>query len=228
MTTDSVPAGDPRRLLSDTTALARRVRVDQRVTWFALLVLAVVTLVAIPFDWWGLEIRCSGTGDAAACRYWRRGAMFYWPPALLLAYAAIAYGYARAARERGLGTRIRAYALTGATLTAVFTASWLAARLYLYDNPPAEPFPTWVLKLDLLVSPAGTIGVALLVLARLERNLALLAFTLAYLAVVVVPIDFGWGRGWGLETTFLPQQVVNATVLLLGAAAFALARRRQP
>ena len=83
-----------------------------------------------------------------------------------------------------------------------------------------------MLVLDRLVAPWGTIGVALLVLARLERNVALLVFTLGYLAVVLVPINFGWSAHWGIQTAFLPQQVINGAVLLLGAIGFAVARRR--
>jgi hypothetical protein len=233
MTTDSVPAaGDPRRLLSDVRTLAHRVRRDQRVTWVALLVLAVATFVGIPFDWFGLEVHCAPGGpselaqvaDASACSFSRQGVLYYWPPALLLAYAAIAVCYVRVARARGLGARVLPYVLAGVALTVLFTAAWVAARLYFPSHP--QQFPYWVLVLDRLVAPWGTIGVALLVLARLERNVALLVFTLGYLAVVLVPIDFGWSAHGEFRTQFLPQQVINGTVLLLGAIGFAMARRR--
>jgi hypothetical protein len=225
MTTDSVPAGgDPRRLLSDVRTLARRVRLDQRVTWVALLVLAAVTFVGIPFDWYFLVLHC--VGDGTVCQFSRQGVLYYWPPALLLAYAAIAVCYVRVARTRGLGARVLPYALTGAALTVLFTAAWVAVRLYLPSHPRTLPFPYWVLVLDRLIAPWGTIGVALLVLARLERNVGLLVFTLGYLTVALVPIDFGWH--WGaFRTAFLPQQIINGTVLLLGAIGFALAGRRR-
>ncbi|WBB65454.1 hypothetical protein [Micromonospora sp. WMMD812] len=226
MTTDSVPTGgDPRRLLSDVRSLARRVRVDQRVTWFALLVLAAATFVGIPFDWYFLVLNC--VGDGTVCQFSRQGVLYYWPPALLLAYAAIAVCYVRVARARGLGARVLPYAVTGVALTVLFTVAWVAARLYFPSHPPQDPFPYWVLVLDRLIAPWGTIGVALLVLARLERNLGLLVFTLGYLAVVLVPIDFGWGAHWGGRTEFLPQQAVNGAVLLSGAIGFALADRRR-
>ncbi|MEU4423298.1 hypothetical protein AB0F81_21945 [Actinoplanes sp. NPDC024001] len=222
MTTDSVQAGgDPRRLLSNARALAHRVRRDQRATWIALLVLAAVTFAGIPFDYYGMVVRCTGDG----CQFARQGVLFYWPVALLLAYAAIAYCYVRVARARGLGARVLPYAITGAGLTVLFTVVWLLARLFLFDNPPADPFPSWVLVLDRLVAPWGTIGVALLVLARLERNVALLIFTLGYLAVVLVPINFGWQDHSNVRAEFVPQQVINGAVLLLGAAGFAAARR---
>jgi hypothetical protein len=235
MTTDSVPAGgDPRRLLLDVRTLAHRVRLDQRVTWVALLVLAAVTFVAIPIDWYGLDVQCvpgapprlAQVADASVCHFDRRGVLLYWPPALLLAYTAIAVCYVRIARTRGLGTRVLPYALTGVALTVVFTAAWVLARLYFPDHP--QQFPSWVLLLDRLVAPLGTIGVALLVLARLERSVALLVFSLGYLVLVLVPINIGWGAHWGYRTELLhlPQQVISGTVLLLGAVGFAVARRR--
>jgi hypothetical protein len=229
MTTDSVPAGgEPRRLLSDVRSLARQVRVDQRATWTALLILAGATLLAVPFDYYFLVVHCTPAGDGAACAFDRRGVLFYWPPALLLSYAAIALCYVRIARQRGLGARVLPYAITGAALTVVFTAAWIGIRLYLdHHGVPANPLPPWAMLLDRLVAPAGTIGVALLVLARLERNVPLLLFTLGYLAVVLAPIDFGWGRNWDIHTTFLPQQIIDGTILLAGAIGFALARRRR-
>jgi hypothetical protein len=231
MTTDSVPVGgDPRRLLSDVRALAHRVRLDQRVTGVALLVLTVVTFVAIPIDWYSLNADCRALieGDTTSCHITRLGAAFYWPPALLLAYTAIAIYAVRSARARGLTARVLPYVLTGVALTAVSAAAWLSARLYLDSHPvPTEPFPYWVMLLDRLVGPAGTIGVALLVLAWLERHVALLIFTLGYLAVVLVPINFGWQYSTGLLTSFLAPQIINGVVLLLGVVGFAVARRRR-
>jgi hypothetical protein len=239
MTTDAVSAGgDPRRLLSDVRALAHRVRLDQRITWVALLVLAVVTIAAIPIDMLALNADCGSASSwitqpdgSIACHVRRMGALYYWPPALLLAYGAIAVYAVRSARARGLGARVLPYVLTGAALTVMFTVVWLAWRAYLGSHPvPTEPFPYWVMLLDRLVAPAGTIGIALLVLARLERNLALLAFTLGYLVIVLLPAGDHWNPYWGYNGVlggFLPQQIINGLVLLLGAIGFAVARRRQ-
>jgi len=224
MTTDSVPAGgDPRRLLSDVQSLAHRVRLDQRLTWVALLVLATVTLVGIPFDWFGMKVHCLPDGS---CEFSRRGVLFYWPPALLLAYATIAVCYLRAARARGLGARVLPYVITGAVLTGLFTAAWTAAALYFPSHP--VQFSSWVLLLDRLITPWGIIGVALLVLARLERNLALLLFTLGYLAVALtLPTNVGWGTSLGIRASFAIPQLICGAGLLLGAIGFAVARRRQ-
>jgi len=75
-----------------------------------------------------------------------------------------------------------------------------------------------------LASPGAAIGLALLVLAWAERNRALLVLTLCYLAVVLVPITFGWvipTPPWH----FLPQLVIDGSMLLLGGIGFALAQR---
>jgi hypothetical protein len=223
MTTDSVRGDDPRRLLSDVQSLAHRVRLDQRLTWVALLVLGVVTLVGIPFDWFGIKLDCAPDGS---CIFARRGVLYYWPPALLLAYGAIAVAYVRTTRARGVGARVLPYAITGAVTTVVFTAAWIGAAVYFPDHP--IEFSQWVLLIDRLIAPWGTIGVALLVLARLERNVALLVFTLAYLVLVVLvlPMNDGLSSG-GIRAGFAIPQLIAGVALLLGAAGFALARRRQ-
>ncbi|MGN9813387.1 hypothetical protein ACTMSW_29045 [Micromonospora sp. BQ11] len=229
MTTESIPAGDdPRRLLSDVRTLAHRVRLDQRMTWAALLVLAAVTLIGIPFDWFGMRVRCDPSG---ACTFARRGVLYYWPPALLVAYAAIAFWYVRAARARGLGSRVLSYVISGGVTTVLFTAAWGAAALYFPSHPaPDGPLPYWWLVLDRLFSPWGMLGIALLVLARLERNVALLLFTVGYLVTVlfILPTNEGWGPPhWGLRVQFALPQVAVGLLLLLGAAGFAAAGRRR-
>jgi hypothetical protein len=229
MTTDSVPAGgNPRRLLSDVHALTRQVRLDRRVTWVALLVLGAATLLGIPFDWFGMVVHCRPDGG---CDFARTGVLYYWPWALPATYAIIAILYARVARQRGLGARVLPYAITGALTTVLFTAVWVAARLYFPDHPvPFNPLPYWWFVLDRLVSPWGLIGVALLVLAWLERNLTLLAFTLGYLALVllVLPMSDGFGPPhFGIRAGMALPQLIVGVVLLLGAAGFARGRRPQ-
>jgi hypothetical protein len=229
MSTDSVPAGDdPRRLLSDARTLAHRVRVDQRVTWVALLVLAAVTLVAIPVSWFGLQLHCHPDGS---CQVKQRAGLYYWPPALLAAYAVIAVCYVRAARARGLGARVLPYVITGAATTVVFTAAFVAGDLYLRSHPLPDhphPDPYWWFLLNQLISPQGMIGVALLVLARLERNVALLLFTLAYLTLVLLVLptmNFGPPH-FGIRAGMVISQLIIGAVLLMGAVGFAAARRR--
>jgi hypothetical protein len=229
MATNSIPADDPRRLLSDLRALAHRVRLDQRMTWAALLVLAALTFAAIPVDWFGMRVHCDP--DGSGCGFARRGMLYYWPAASLLAYAAIAYCYLRAARARGLTARVLPYAITGAATTVVFPAAWIAVAVYFADHPvPDHPLPYWWFVLDRLVMPWGMIGVALLVLAWLERNVALLVFTVGYLALVllVLPMDAGFGPPhWGVRMQMAIPQVAAGIVLLSAAAGFRAAGRRR-
>ena len=227
MTTDSVPAGgDPRRMLADARRLAHRVRLAQRVTWLPLLVLAAVTFVAIPVQRYGHRtVSCRAAEAGTVCDVWQVAAFVYWPLVLLLAYAAIAGCYLLVARSRGLGGRVAPYVTAGIALAALFTAVGLWMHHYFHLHPPTDPYASWVYPLARLVEPAGTIGLALLVLAWLERHLALLLFTLGYLTVVLVPVNFGWGTHWGPNWGFLPPLVINGGVLLLGAIGFALVQR---
>jgi hypothetical protein len=232
MTSDAVSVGgDPRRLLADTRNLARRVRLAQRVTWLPLLVLSVVIFGAIPVYLFGHQVvsDCQPVDDGQVCKTWLRDAQFYWWIALVLAYLVIAGGYLRVARSRGLGGRVLPYVLTGVGLVALSAAA--SAVLIHFDLLAAYPDQpsTFVLVLLRLLDPTGVIGLALLVLAWLERNVALLLLTVVYMAVALVPINFGWGLHWGGGRQFAPSLILCGGVLLLGSAGFALAQRmRRP
>ncbi|MER6757198.1 hypothetical protein AB0I85_21475 [Micromonospora echinofusca] len=233
MTSDVVPAGgDPRRLLADVRGLARRVRLARRVTWLPLLVLAVVTFGAIPASGGGPTIvsDCRVADGGEVCKVWEPVAQLYWLAALLVAYAVIAGGYLRVARSRGVDARVRPYVLTGVALTVVlFAAVAAGAGGWMVPDPQLLDPPTFVRVLFRLLTPIGGIGLALLVLAWLERHHALLVFALAYLAVVLVPIDFGWGAHWGGRWQAAPMLVITGGLLLSGSAGFALAQRlRRP
>ena len=84
-----------------------------------------------------------------------------------------------------------------------------------------------MIVLDRLIAPWGTIGVALLVLAWLERNVALLLFTVGVPGGGPAGADrpsAGDLAQWGSTGRHsVPQLVINGAVLLLGAIGFALA-----
>ncbi|MFI6230120.1 hypothetical protein ACIBCR_22755 [Micromonospora echinospora] len=230
MTSEAVPAGgDPRRLLADARDLARRVRLAQRVTWLPLLVLALVTFGAIPFHRYGHTVvdDCRTVDGGQVCRVWEPAAQFYWLAAVILAYVVIAGGYLRVARARGVDARVLPYVLTGVVLSVVLFAALAAgAGAWIVRDPQALLDPSaFVQALFRLLTPTGGIGLALLVLAWLERHAALLSFALGYLAVVLVPINFGWGAHWGGQWENVPMLVISGGVLLLGSAGFALAQR---
>ncbi len=194
-----------------------------------MLVLALVTFGAILVYRSSQPVLsdCRAVGEGQVCRAWYQTAQLYWWSALVLAYVVISAGYLRVARARGLGARVLPYVLTGVALvvlSAAVSAVWMALGDPHY---PDEPSTSAQLLLRLL-DPTGVIGLALLMLAWLERRRALLLFALGYLAVVLVPINFGWGAGWGDKWGFAPQLVINGG-LLLGSAGFALASRlRRP
>jgi hypothetical protein len=231
MTSDAVPAGgDPRRLLADVRGFARRVRLAQRVTWLPLLVLALVTFGAIPvyllFRWHTSDCRPVDGGEV--CKAWFPAGEFYWLVVMVLAYVVIAAGYLRVARARGVDARVLPYVLTGAVVALVLFAAvvagagkWIVPDVQERLHPSA--FDQFVFR---LLAPTGGMGLALLVLAWLERHVALLLFTLVYLAVVLVPIDFGWTMM--SQWQFVPMLVIGGSVLLLGSAGFALAQHVRP
>jgi hypothetical protein len=220
MTTESAyPGDDPHRLLSNARELADRVRRDQRATWFPLLVFAALTFAAIPVRRYsGHHLDCLAV--PRACTVYSDAEFVYWPIALVLAYVAIAAFYIRRSRARGVGTRVRPYAIAGIIVAVALTG----VALWELHNPVVAQNAVGLHGLPYrLASPGTAIGLALLVLAWVERNRALLLLTLGYLAVVLVPITFG---GVQFDPPWYSYPAVSqGTVLLLGGIGFALAQR---
>ena len=217
MTTETAyPGDDPHRLLSNARELALRVRRDQRATWFPLLVLAVLTFASAPVRrYGGHHLDCVTV--PRVCTVYSDAEFVYWPIALVLAYVVIATFYIRRSRARGVGTRVRPYAIAGIIVAVALTA----LAFWELGHPPNPTGPS-VLAYR-LASPGAAIGLALLVLAWAERNPALLLLTLAYLAVVLVPITFGGVRPSPAWYSY--PAVLQGSVLLLGGIGFALAQR---
>lgn len=228
MTSDAVPAGgDPRRLLADARNLARRVRLTQRVTWLPLLVLGVVTFGAIPVHRLSHPIvsNCRAVDGAEVCKVWDPAAQAYWLAAVVLAYVVIAAGYLRVARARGVDARVLPYVLAGGALSFMLFAAFAAGAggWIVSDQEILHP-SAFVQVLFRLLTPVGGFGLALLVLAWLERHVALLLFALGYLAVVLSPLTFGWGTRFAGSWQEAPAPILSGGVLLLGSAGFALAQ----
>jgi hypothetical protein len=234
MTDASVPQGTPHELLSATRELTRRVRTTQRSTGFPLLVLGLVTLLAAPFERYGHVVRTCESNHAAGsyvCSLYPSLLFVYWPIALTLAYVAIAGLSIRRSLQRGVGTRIKPYVIAGVVLALALTA----ITLWIAHNPTAHQeflggrrvgstqLSTYLLR---LVSPQAAIGLALLVLARIERNLALLAFALGYLVIIVGALDFGWVIPRSSHWVFLPHVIITGGVLILGGIYFLFAERQ--
>lgn len=215
--------------------LTRQVRAAQRGTWFPLLVFATITLVAIPVYRYGPHLDLFGTcrsrGDRTVCSGENPTELGYWTVTLVLAYAAIAGFYIRQSRRRGVGTPVRPYVIVGASLAVVMAAVSIWLTFHPLLPAPADPFSADPAVPDVspivwlvhgLASPMAVIGLALLVLAWVERNGALLGYSLAFLSLVA--IQDGRIIHASSQWFFLPYLLVPAAVLLLGAAAFALFR----
>ncbi len=216
--------GDPRRLLSATRSLTNRVRRAQRATWLPLLVFATVTFVSILVTAYGGHhpwtcATMPGHPGGRVCSVYSTAQFVYWPIALVLAYAAIAAFYIRRSNARGVGTRVRPYAVAGAIIAVAVTAvaAWGSYKLLVTPDPAA--LTSMPLR---LVTPAGAIGLALLVLTWAERNRALLLLSVAYLAVVLLPLNF-WVLG--PNPNWVVPIAIHGMVLLLGGTGFLLAQR---
>jgi heme A synthase len=146
----------------------------------------------------------------------------YWPTALVLAYVVIAAFYIRRSQARGVGTRVRPYVVAGIILALAMTGSLVWALYHPLASTLAGPGP--FSAGPVLHSYSFAIGLALVVLAWAERNGALLALALGYLAVVLVTATVGpvSGHGW---LGWPVQLVIPGSVLLLGGIGFLRAQR---
>jgi len=212
------------------------VRHAQRATWFPLVVLGVVVVGSAPFYRLGRQavtcdpalgarggVQIINGGTCTQVIGWPVG--IYWIVAFVLAYVAIAAFYVHRARKRGVGARVLPYVGAGIAAGLVFgLASALSQQLNL-----ERVFLTGPVAVGMV--PLISIGMALFVLARVERNWPLLAFAAGYLVVAALASGMGMrrldigpdlGPMWG----FLPSLVVAGAVLVLGGLGFALAERR--
>ena len=225
--------GDPRSELSRTRELARRVRRSQRATWFPLFVFAVLTFLAVPVSRLGrlrpTDCRPTphGLPGQRACLAHNAATFIYWPIALLVAYVLIAGFYARQARVRGVGTRVQPYVVAGIIIAIVLTTAsiWAEHRPLLLGQYDVLGWHIVGANVYRIIAPACGIGLALLVLAAVERSLTLLAATMIYLVFAIRPVDFGWTIAYPSRWSFLPHLVIPGCVLLVAAIGFAATQR---
>lgn len=221
------PADSPHDVLASVRGLTRDVRIAQRGTWFPLLVLAVVNVAAIPiyrFAPHHVGPCRTGAQGVSVCTGYIPSVLVFWPLALVLAYALIARFSMNQAGRRGIGTRVGPYIAVGVALAAALAGASVWRVLHPLTIPPpsqanfAHPHP----GLLGYASPATAIGLALLMLAWVESNRALLALSVVYLTIVLVQDSrvIHSSSPW----YFLPHLLVPAAVLLVGSAGFALLR----
>lgn len=233
MTEPGSLADSPRRLLSTARELTRRVRIAQRATWFPLVLLGLVVVAAAPLYRLGPHPHATdcavqavpGGGLTERCfASFGWSTFIYWMISLPVAYAVIAGFYVVRARRRGVGTRILPYVTAGLAGLVLVAACWPLQRSLQASYPVALVVHG--------LNPLFAIGMALFVLAWVERNWALLAFAAGYLAVALLPDLYGVSRllaehGWVVarQWLFLPGLWLAGGMLLLGGAAFAVAER---
>ncbi|MER5669504.1 hypothetical protein [Streptomyces mirabilis] len=238
----SMPSpGTPHEVLAGLGDLTRRVRAAQRGAWFPLLLLGVLTLGGILVSRFTFKVEtvpCPATAPAAGTGCTQvtqvtQGSPVYWPIGLALAYAATAFFYIRRSRNRGVGTPVRPYILTGIALVGLVTATEIWSIRQGMPQPGA-PIDFWGLHLDpasgvtaflhRLTGNATAVGLPLLVLAWVERSRTLLLLTVVYLAIELVPLTTGWaGIPFTSPWSAVPRYGVPGVLLLLGALGFALA-----
>jgi hypothetical protein len=230
MTHESVPpADDPHELLRTVHDATRQVRLAQRGAWFPLLIFGLVTLAVIPiYRYAPHDLSHCGPGPqpgTRTCYAAIPGVLVYWPAALVLGFVVIAGFYARRSRQRGVGTPAGPYAVAGVVALLLAASLWRA-----FSRPPLPIGQVHFTPLTLLsygvATPPAAIGVALLVLAWVERNRALLTFSLVYLVVSVA--DSARIIHSSSHWAFLPVLLIPAGILLLGSGGFALFQRATP
>ncbi len=220
---------NPRSQLSLSRDLARQVRRRQRASWFPLLVFAAVTFVAIPVTRGGhaAGINCrhlstTGVPVARVCVAHNSAAYVYWPIALVVAYVLIAAFFVRLSRARGVGTRVRPYVVAGVVLAIAATAASIwAGHTVLVGEYDVLGWHLQDQDVYRLAAPACAIGVAMLVLAAVDRSPALFLFTVGYLVIAIGGVTFGWTITGRSAWSFAPHLVIDGGLLMLGAACFA-------
>ncbi|MFF9768532.1 hypothetical protein ACF1GT_18285 [Streptomyces sp. NPDC014636] len=238
----SVPSpGTPHEVLAGLGDLTRRVRAAQRGAWFPLMLLGVLTLGGILVSRFTFQIEtvpCPATDPAAGTgctlvTQVTQGSPVYWPIGLALAYTATAFFYIRRSNNRGVGTPVRPYILTGIVLVGLVTATEIWSTRHGMSQPGGH-LDFWGLHVDprsgvtrfleRLTGNAAAVGLPLLVLSWVERSRTLLLLTAVYLAIELVPLTTGWaGIPFTSPWFFLSQYAVPGVLLLLGALGFGLA-----
>jgi hypothetical protein len=222
-------------LVASQKSLMHQIHKAQRRTWFPLMVLALATFLAIPFE----RISHKSVGGCGAaleagtlaphyCRIYSFSGFFYWPIALTLSYLAISVFYRTQTRKIGAQTSAKTFVLPGALIGLALSA--LSYLLYLITSRREQIFGFNVLDpthsiIYRVLSPAFSVGLALFFLARAESNRLLLLFTVTYcVAVLWQPLDGIHLVGfWSLA----PYRVIDGTLLILFSVTFFLLQRVQ-
>ncbi len=232
MTTDpSNPWEEARNLLTNCQKLMERVRQKQRATWFPLFVLSAATFLAIPvlrFSQRHITTCGAPAGQGFVCHVYSAWGVWYWPAALVVAYFGISVFYIRRAHAQGIETRIRNFVIAGIHVVVIVTAmGYWAVHLPIgqVDILGLHMQERSLGLLHRIAAPAFAIGVSLMVLAWIEHNRRLSYVVIGYLAIVLMPINFGWNVNQSSNWNFLPRLTIQGTYLLVAGIGFAITQR---
>jgi hypothetical protein len=215
--------GENEELLAGARTLRRRARIDRNASWVPLLFFGAATAGAAPLyverfigDPPGGELSPYVTTTDP-----RVGT--YWTVVLLTGALLTAWWY----RRRGVQAGIEARLAPPLVAAALFLIAYLT--LSVLPGAPVFLWPLWVREFtSLLVIAAG-----LLALAAQERNVLLgttaALFTgAAVLANTYSVVNLAYEVGWDIpfEYSLLPNVLLPAAVLLVGAAAAGVQARR--
>ncbi|GIF71258.1 hypothetical protein [Asanoa siamensis] len=235
----------PAELLESVTALRRRTRADRQAYWFPLVLFGLLTAAAAPFYVESVAPFDGKPAPADAHPLAALGGVFldrsaalgwYWLVALVAGFLATLAWYHWRAERTGVATPTRGYVKAGAIGVAVGLLLPVVLRFVLFNMDSAISDGTRWLTMPMLgvanrgMLPHLVITVGLLVLARLERSLGLLAVALAF-ATAVIAVN-GWFHLSEFEPgdltrfSFLLAAVPPAAILLAGGAIAALAAKR--
>ncbi len=225
---------DPREILAAQAGFVKEVRTSQRATWFPLIVLAIVTFLAIPIERLGRRTigECGAVTSASStphfCRIYSVSGLIYWPIALVIAYAVISNFYKIKSRELGVETSARKYVIPGAAIAILLSAA--SYLLFLFSSRQRSVLGIYFMDpsnsiIFRALAPAFSICLALLFLARFEKNNVLLVFDLLYGVLVLWPPIRGLHRTgfWSLA----PYRVIDGGVLLIVGILFSLTQRTE-
>jgi hypothetical protein len=162
-------SGSPEELLAEAGRARSKARTERRGAWFALSVFGIIVLAAAPlYRYWGRVVLPGGITQVTSGGWW---VPLYWLVAVPVGYVACVLYYRRQAIRTGVAGSLWPYIATGLGLCALM--------LFVPPGIVTGWIPAFVVGWTVL--PLVALAGGFLVLARLERNWYLAAFSIGFL-----------------------------------------------
>jgi hypothetical protein len=229
-------------LLAELRQLRHRARANRQGYWFPLVLFGLLICASVPFYLQSVPpesgaVEFSGSGPALPFLGGYRLAPgdnylgFYWLAVLLGALLVTQLWYWSHARRVGVATQARWYVIITAAITLLALLIPVLSQV-----PSLRPLAT-LMPGDLVMRgtfPFVIVAAGLLVLAWIERSLLLAVIAAVYSGAAVLASLYNVSNmitrlGWNLPLAYtaLPNVLLPALVLILGAAAALAASRHQ-